>query len=77
MAAQKQTAAKIKGDAPVIDVSLIPEHEIDQLCRTLLPAVKKLFEDPAVQEDFEKWKAERAARKQQADQNMEVRACSM
>ena len=77
MAKQEKMVARIQGEAPVIDVSKIPEHEMDLMCRTLIPAVKELFKDPAVREDFEKWKAARAARLQQADQGEGVSMCNI
>ena len=76
MAANNKVVARIQGDAPKIDFNQLPEHEKDQLCRTVIRAAKNAFKDPAVQEDYEKWKADRAARKQQADQLREVEACS-
>ena len=48
--------------APVVNLELIPDHEIDITCRALVSTIKELFKDPAVQDDFARWKAERAAR---------------
>lgn len=50
--------------SPVVDWDLIPDHDRDLMCRELTRTVKELFKDPAVQEDFERWKAERAARRE-------------
>lgn len=47
---------------PVVNLESLPQHEVDYMCRTLIASVKELFRDPAVQEDFARWKAERAAR---------------
>lgn len=38
----------------------IPQHEIEALARCLLPEIKKFFESPEGQKEFEEWKAQRA-----------------
>ena len=55
------------------DFSQMPEFEQDALCRVLISGIKEAFKDPAIQDDFEKWRAERAARKA-AEQIGEVMA---
>lgn len=63
MAAKEKRVIRREG-SPVVNLDLIPDHERDLMCRTLIKSVKELFKDPAVQEDFERWKAERAARRE-------------
>lgn len=63
MAAKEMRVIRREG-SPVVNLDLIPDHERDLMCRTLVSSVKELFKDPAVQEDFERWKAERAARRE-------------
>lgn len=46
----------------VIDASLIPKHQREQLAAPLLRIVAKAFEDPAVQRGFEEWKKKREAK---------------
>lgn len=43
------------GAGPTVDVRKIPEHEAAHLARATLRAVKRYFEIPGVQEDYEKW----------------------
>ena len=43
------------GAGPALDVHKIPEHEAAHLARATLRAVKRYFEIPGVQEDYEKW----------------------
>ena len=40
-----------------IDFDLVPQVARDRFGRFLLKAVKKAFESPEVQRDFEEWKA--------------------
>lgn len=40
-----------------IDVSQIPEWQMNQLCRTLLDACKRYYSDPENVRKYEKWKA--------------------
>lgn len=37
----------------------IKKHEADQMANSLLRAAEKLFQTPAIQAEFEKWKLER------------------
>lgn len=41
-----------------IDWSEMPEYQSDQMCRIVIAAVKRMFQDPRVQEDYQKWLAE-------------------
>lgn len=42
---------------PKIDVSRIPEWQMNQLCRTLLDACKRYYSDPENVRKYEEWKA--------------------
>lgn len=45
--------------AVTVDTAAIPSHQSDAMCRTLIGCVGRLFEDPAVKADYERWKQER------------------
>lgn len=47
-----------------IDTDAIPAHQSDAMCRTLIGCINRMFEDPAVQAGFERWKKERQKRKE-------------
>lgn len=47
------------GPVPKIDVSQIPKHALDSLCRTLLDSVQEYFKDPEHVKAFEEWKKNR------------------
>lgn len=49
-----------------IELGTIPANEGDALCRAVLHAMTKAFEDPAVRADYEKWKKQRQLRKEAA-----------
>lgn len=42
-----------------VDFDAIPAHESDAICRTLIGCVSRLFEDPAIQADYNRWQQER------------------
>ncbi len=42
----------------------IPENESDAICRTILNAMGRVFEDPEVKEDYKRWKKERDKRRE-------------
>lgn len=42
---------------PKIDVSQIPEWQMNRLCRTLLDACKRYYSDPENVRKYEEWKA--------------------
>ena len=46
-----------------VEAEQLPEYQSDALCRVILGGVARIFEDPAVREDYERWKAARAAKK--------------
>lgn len=47
-----------------INTDSIPAHQSDAMCRTLISCINRMFEDPAVQADFERWKKERQQKKE-------------
>ena len=49
-----------------IDINSMPQYLQEQWWRTIIGAVNRAFEDPAVQADFENWKKERYAGKDAA-----------
>lgn len=53
----KSQRATIVTNAP-IDPQSIPGYELDRLTRSVVKAVRRYFEDPAVQADFERWQQE-------------------
>lgn len=55
------------GDGLRICPEEIPEHETNAMCRAIVAGVKRLFEDPEIQADFEKWKAARSAAEDQRE----------
>ncbi len=42
-----------------INVSAMPKHETDALCRVLIRSVTEAFKDPAFVADYEEWRAKR------------------
>ena len=44
------------------DFGAIPSHQSDAMCRTLIGCVTRLFENPAIKADYERWKRERVER---------------
>lgn len=48
-----------------VDFDSIPAHETDTMARILLKAIAKAFENPAVREDFERWKKEKERKNEQ------------
>lgn len=47
-----------------IDADAIPAHQSDAMCRTLIGCINRMFKNPAVQADFERWKKERQKKKE-------------
>lgn len=45
-----------------IDLDAIPSHESDAMCRTLICTIERLFQNPAIQADYDRWKRERESR---------------
>ena len=50
------------GTCAPIKPALIPETVGLDIARTILPAILRDYADPEIQADFQRWKAERAAR---------------
>lgn len=42
-----------------IDFNSIPEHDKNRMCKVLVSAIEKFFQNPEIREDFEKWKKEK------------------
>lgn len=42
-----------------VDFDAIPTYQSDAMCRTLIGCVSRLFENPAVKADYERWRQER------------------
>ena len=49
------------GDGLRICPEEIPEHDTRRMCSTIIEGCKRLFEDPEIKADFEKWKQARQA----------------
>lgn len=45
-----------------IKINKIPKYQVDRMCKVVLEGTARLFEDPAVRADFERWKKEEAAK---------------
>lgn len=43
----------------LVDLSEMPDYQVDQMCRTVISFVKRIFKDPEVQADYQRWLAER------------------
>lgn len=50
---------KIPTNTLKIDVSAMPKHEIDALCRVLLHSVSEAFKNPSFAAEYEEWRAKR------------------
>lgn len=44
-----------------VEINTMPEFEVDRMCSTIIGAVNRFFENPAVKADFERWKQNREA----------------
>ena len=51
-----------KNPTPSVAIDAMPEHEQDAMARTLIGCISRMFDDPAVKADFERWKTERTQR---------------
>ena len=49
-----------------VKADLIPKRKREQLAAPLLSIVRKAFEDPEIQKEFEEWKARKAAAEEAA-----------
>jgi hypothetical protein len=57
----KKIIAESSTASLTFDIRQVPAYERDQLYHCLLGAVKQFFEDPVHQQEYEAWKAARAA----------------
>jgi len=46
-----------------VNINEIPKHDLDRLCRATLEACRRFYSDPKNVERYEKWKAERDAKR--------------
>ena len=46
-----------------VDLGAIPDHQADAMSRTLIGCIDRLFADPAVRADYERWKQARCSNK--------------
>ena len=46
-------------ETPTSTLAAMPEHERDAMARTLISSIGRLFENPDVKADFERWKREK------------------
>ncbi len=51
---QKRTPERV-----AVDFGAIPSHQSDAMCRTVLGCVSRLFENPDIKTDYERWKLNR------------------
>ncbi len=49
-----------ENDFPRLDVNKVPNSVEVTLAQTLFQAINLAFQDPEVQEDYQRWKAERS-----------------
>lgn len=49
-----------ENDVPCLDVAKVPSSVKMTLAQTLFQAINLAFQDPEVQEDYQRWKAERS-----------------
>lgn len=40
-------------------LAAMPEHEQDTMARTLISCISRLFENPTIKADYERWKREK------------------
>lgn len=59
MKATEQLTASIPSSAVKIDVSAMPKHETDALCRVLLRSVAEAFKNPTFAAEYEAWRIKR------------------
>lgn len=59
MKCAEQVAASIPPNTVKIDVSAMPKHETDALCRVLIRSVTEAFKNPAFAAEYEAWRIKR------------------
>lgn len=55
----EQIITAIPPNAVKIDVSAMPKHETDALCRVLLRSVAEAFKNPAFAAEYKAWRIKR------------------
>lgn len=58
---KRQAVRPAAGDQVRIEVSSVPAYAATNLAQVLFTVIHRDFEDPAVQADYQRWKAEREA----------------
>lgn len=58
---KRQAVRPTAGDQVCIEVGSIPAHAATNIAQVVFEAIHRDFEDPAVQADYKRWKAEREA----------------
>lgn len=46
-------------ETTAVAIADMPEHQQDAMARTLIGCISRLFEDPTVKADYERWKIDR------------------
>ena len=49
----------VQHEASASTLAAMPEHERDAMARTLIGCISRLFENPDVKADYERWKTAR------------------
>lgn len=60
-----KTAQRTVAATANVDLDAVPAHESDAICRTLIGCVSRFFENPAIMNDYKRWKQERQREKEQ------------
>ena len=60
------TVPERSGTTVHINTSDIPAHVATNLAQALFEAIRREYEDPAIQEDYRRWKAERQRQRETA-----------
>ena len=55
-------AVPVPGTMPKLDTKKIPKAERENIAQIVFDAVQREFQDPEVRAEYERWKAERAAK---------------
>ena len=42
-----------------VEIAAMPEHQQDAMARTLIGCISRLFENPDIKNDYERWKKEK------------------
>ena len=42
-----------------VEIAAMPEHQQDAMARTLIGCISRLFENPDIKKDYERWKKEK------------------